>query len=201
MANKEHALDDGSVDGGEVGKRRNAALGLRHTFCVCTDYGESYITSQHTRSAVAHIPGENGSCPFANSTRLFGLLLTKVYSGLPRWCSGKEPACQYRRCKRCRFDPWVGKIPWRRAGQPAPVILPGEYHGQRSLAGYCPWGCKEADMAGSDKDACTKDIQVKKNLNSDKERRGKHIKRWCNWEGELMDFPRCSTSALLLARL
>ena len=102
------------------------------------------------------------------------MLLTKVYSGLPRWCSGKEPARQYRRRKRCRFDPWVGTIPWRRARQPTPVILPGESHGQRSLAGYCPWGCKEADMAGSDKDACTKDIQVKKSLNSDKERRGKH---------------------------
>ena len=37
------------------------------------------------------------------------------FSGGP---SGKEPACQYRRCKRCRFNPWVGKIPWRRAWQP-----------------------------------------------------------------------------------
>ena len=40
--------------------------------------------------------------------------------------------------KRCRFDPWVGKIPWRRAWQSTPVFLPGEPHGQRSLAGYCP---------------------------------------------------------------
>ena len=39
---------------------------------------------------------------------------------------------------RCRFDPWVGKIPWRRAWQPTPVFLPGESHGQRSLAGYDP---------------------------------------------------------------
>jgi len=37
---------------------------------------------------------------------------------------------------RGRFDPWVGKIPWRRAWQPTPVFLPGESHGQRSLAGY-----------------------------------------------------------------
>ena len=35
-----------------------------------------------------------------------------------------------------RFDPWVGKIPWRRAWQPTPVYLPGESHGQRSLAGW-----------------------------------------------------------------
>ena len=38
------------------------------------------------------------------------------------------------RCKRCRFDPWVGKIPWRRKWQPTPVFLPGKSHGQRSLA-------------------------------------------------------------------
>jgi len=40
--------------------------------------------------------------------------------------------------KRCRFDPWVGKTPWRRAWQPTPVFLPGESHGQRSLVGYSP---------------------------------------------------------------
>jgi len=37
------------------------------------------------------------------------------------------------------FDPWVGKIPWRRKWQPTPVFLLGELHGQRSLAGYSPW--------------------------------------------------------------
>ena len=58
---------------------------------------------------------------------------------------GQEPACQCRRCKRCRFDPWVRKIPWRRARQPTPVFLPGESHGQRSLAGSTPWCCKESD--------------------------------------------------------
>ena len=45
-----------------------------------------------------------------------------------------------------RFNPWVGKIPWRRAWQPKPVFLPGESHGQRSLAGYGKWSCKELDM-------------------------------------------------------
>ena len=43
------------------------------------------------------------------------------------------------------FDPWVGKIPWRRQGQPTPVFLPGESHGQRSLVGYSPRGRKESD--------------------------------------------------------
>ena len=44
-----------------------------------------------------------------------------------------------------RFDPWVGKILWRRAWLPSPVLLPRESHGQRSLTGYSPWGHKEAD--------------------------------------------------------
>ena len=48
--------------------------------------------------------------------------------------------------RRPRFNPWVGKIPWRRKSQPTPVFLPGEFHGQRSLAGCSPWGHKESDM-------------------------------------------------------
>ena len=47
--------------------------------------------------------------------------------------SGREPACQCRRHKRRRFDPWVRKIPWSRKRQPTPVFLSGEFHGQRSL--------------------------------------------------------------------
>ena len=43
------------------------------------------------------------------------------------------------------FDPWVRKIPKRRKWQPTPVFLLGECHGQRSLGGYNPWGCKELD--------------------------------------------------------
>ena len=44
--------------------------------------------------------------------------------------------------------PGSGRFPWRRAWQPTPVFLPGESHGQRSLAGYSPWGCEESDMQG-----------------------------------------------------
>ena len=47
---------------------------------------------------------------------------------------------------RDEFDPWVRKIPWRRAWKPTPVFLPGESHGQRILMGYRPWGHKESDM-------------------------------------------------------
>ena len=52
----------------------------------------------------------------------------------PGSASGKESTCQCRRHKRCGFDPWAGKICWRRAWQPTPVFLPGESQGQRSLA-------------------------------------------------------------------
>ena len=60
--------------------------------------------------------------------------------GFPGGASGKEPSCNCRRHKRLRFDPWVGKIPWRRKWQPSPVFLPGKSHRQKSLVGYSPWG-------------------------------------------------------------
>ena len=66
----------------------------------------------------------------------------------PGGANGKESTYQCRklkRCGRCGFSPWVGKIPWRRKWQPFPVFLPGESHGQRSLAGHSPWGRKESD--------------------------------------------------------
>ena len=65
--------------------------------------------------------------------------------GFPWWLSSRESACQ---CRSLGFSPWlrripwVGKILWRRKWQPTPVFLPGKSHGQRSLAGYSPWGCK-----------------------------------------------------------
>ena len=77
---------------------------------------------------------------------LFHLARYHVCFGFPRWLSGKESACQCRRGRECRFDPWVGKIPWGREWQPTSVFLPGKFHGQRSLAGYSPWGHKESDM-------------------------------------------------------
>ena len=51
-----------------------------------------------------------------------------------------SPVAQWRRvscqCWRCRSDPWVGKIPWRRKQQPTPVLLPGKSYEQRNLGGY-----------------------------------------------------------------
>ena len=65
--------------------------------------------------------------------------------GFPGGTSGKESTCHCRRHKRLGFNPWVGK-PWSRKWQPTPLFLPGEFHGQRNLVGYSPWGCKESDM-------------------------------------------------------
>ena len=56
--------------------------------------------------------------------------------------SGKKSTCQYRRNRRCSFNPWVGKTPCRRKWQPTPVFWPGKSHGQRILVGYRPWGLK-----------------------------------------------------------
>ena len=67
-------------------------------------------------------------------------------SGWHQWLKKEKSACQCRRQKRLGFNLWVGKIPWSRKWQPTPVSLPGESHGQRSLAGYSPWGHKESDV-------------------------------------------------------
>ena len=64
------------------------------------------------------------------------------YHGLPWWLSGKESVCQYR---RCRVDPWVGKIPWRRKWQPTPAFLSGKSHGQRAWRAIVLGITKELD--------------------------------------------------------
>ena len=63
--------------------------------------------------------------------------------GLPGGSDAKESACNVG---DLGLIPGLGRFPWRRGWQPTPVFLPGESHGQRSLAGYRPWGRKESDM-------------------------------------------------------
>ena len=70
---------------------------------------------------------------------------TTKYRGIPGGAGSKEFACQFRRCMRCRFNPWIGKIPWRQKCQPTLVFLPGKSHEQRRLVGCSPWGHKESD--------------------------------------------------------
>ena len=60
--------------------------------------------------------------------------------GFPGGFSSKESTC-----RRHGFDPWSRMIPWRRKWQPTSAFLPGKSHGQKSQAGYSPWGCKKSD--------------------------------------------------------
>ena len=76
-------------------------------------------------------------CLFSSCFKPVSSTSNKVLD-FPGGASDKESSCQCRTHKRHRFNPWVGKIPWRRARQPTPVFFPGEFHGQRSLAGYYP---------------------------------------------------------------
>ena len=64
-----------------------------------------------------------------------GCRMVKV--GLPQWLNREESACQ---CKRHGLQPWLGKLPWWRKGQPTPVLWPGKSHWQRSLVDYSPRG-------------------------------------------------------------
>ena len=77
---------------------------------------------------------------------LFDINSSKVFFDQPPGFpggSGKESACQYRRCRRWGLSPRVRKIPWRRKWQPTLVFLTGEFYGQRNLAGYSPWSHKQ----------------------------------------------------------
>ena len=69
-------------------------------------------------------------------------VLGKLNVGFPGGSDGKDSTCNVG---DPGLIPGVGKIPWRRKWVPIPVLLPGEFHEQRSLVGYSPWGCKEPD--------------------------------------------------------
>ena len=71
-------------------------------------------------------------------THVIKLHKTKYTDELPRWLTGRESTCW---CRRCGFDPWVRKIPWRTKWHLTPVFLPGKFRGQ-SLAGCSPWIAK-----------------------------------------------------------
>ena len=59
---------------------------------------------------------------------------------------GKESACNAGDTGDGGFDPWAGKFPWRRKWPHTPVFLPRESHGQKSMEGYSPLGCKVLDV-------------------------------------------------------
>ena len=103
--------------------------------------------SQPSEAAGARPPGKmlHSSCclRFCPSALQWASDTKGTLTGFPTLLgglSGKVPTCQCRRHKRPGFYPLVGKIPWRRAWQPSLVFLPGESHGQRSLARTTPLG-------------------------------------------------------------
>ena len=83
---------------------------FKHAFCFCAPSPWLYFRTKLMREAQMY---SKHTC-------------SKGTEGLPRWHSGKELACQCRRCKRYRFSQWVRNIPWRRKWQPTPVFLLGE---------------------------------------------------------------------------
>ena len=86
----------------------------------------------------------SGGQTFYHNCERSSTILKKIYGDsmdLSGDSDGKESACNARD---------LGSIPrsgnpWRREWQPTPIFLPGEFHGQRSLAGYSAWGCQELD--------------------------------------------------------
>ena len=123
---------------------------------------------------------EQGDVWMLENLNLFELEWTSIECVASLLASGGEIHWAEFDCNmRPRFNPWVGKILWRRAEQPTPVFLPGESHGQRSLAGYRPWeGHKEADTT---------------------ETKWKTGTKWNKTQGrDLPDSRSCSTWRLLL---
>ena len=85
-----------------------------------------------------HVPLRLSHCSKSLHNHCMYVCVYMCLRYFPGGASGKESACQCRRHKRHRFDPW--------AWQPTPVFLPGKSQGQRSLVGYCPKGQKESNM-------------------------------------------------------
>ena len=129
-------------------------LGWGGSLCLCLCSWQ--VTCFPTRSQVAvdfrkqqcrqqGIKDTGSQCFSKNDNNMVLSWTGRYCHSLPGFLGGtggKESTCLCRRCKRRWFDPWVGKIPWRRKWQPTPIFLPGKSHGQRNVVGYCPLGSK-----------------------------------------------------------
>ena len=95
-------------------------------------------------SCIGEGNGKPLQCSCLENPRDGGAWWAAIYGVAQIWTRLKRlsSSSQCRRCQRQGFDPWVGKILWRRKWQLIPVFLPGESCGQRSLVGYSPWVAK-----------------------------------------------------------
>ena len=121
----------------------NRILGLPHN-----SVGKESACNAGDKGEVGSIPGSGRSPGRGHGNPLQYSCLKKIpwteESGRLQPTPGGSKSLQ---CRRLTFSPWVGKIPWRREWQPILVVLPGDFHGQRSLMSCNPWGHKESDMA------------------------------------------------------
>ena len=126
---------DGERGGGRRRKEGREDQSMENMSCEAV--GTEHLFSKRYHSFV----NQSGSVTQSHHLKSFSVNMYPS-PGLPQWLSGTESTCQ---CRRCRFNPWLRKIPRRRKWQPTPVFLPRKSHGQRSLEGYSPWGLKESD--------------------------------------------------------
>ena len=157
MADSVHAFEvDGPAPLAQASAERRHSLSI-HSPWQQREAGHRALGNGRTVSSLLEMTISLSLFFFIFSLFLFGVqpilnfffyIGVQPIMGFPGGTSGKEVTC---RCKRHGSDPWVGKIPWRRAWQPTPVFLPGESHGQRSLAGYSLWTHKEPDTTEATK--------------------------------------------------
>ena len=110
-----------------------------HTLVKCTAWKKILPSFSDSKESACNV-GDPGLIPGLGRSLggRHGNLLQYSWDSLVAQ-SVKIICLQY---KRPRFDSWMGKTPWKRKWQPTSVFLPGESHGQRSLAGYNPWDHK-----------------------------------------------------------
>ena len=126
----------------------NFPLAQKQISPVCVHSGKKYLLNlqvseiQRKKSRWPSFPNPHfgRSAEMAQKVWVSSRKQAKISQDFPGGTNSKEPTCQCKKysqtCYRLGFDPWVGKIPWRR--EPTSVFLPGECHGQRSLADYSP---------------------------------------------------------------
>ena len=114
-----------------------------------------FSRQEHFTGLLCPPPGDLSDPGIEHHMGVITIYILMQLFGFPAGANGKESTCQCRRCKRHTFNPWVRKIPWRRKWQSTAVFLPRKSHGQKTLVGYSPWGCKESDRSEATLHTCT----------------------------------------------